>query len=70
MFKPHPINPELERVVKYTITSKVSLLRTHFKKIENIFQEESELLWKECELENARTKEHEDDSGYDYRSSD
>jgi hypothetical protein len=70
VFKTHPINPELEKVTKYTITSKVSLLRTHFKKIENIFQEESELLWKECEFENARTKDHEDDSGYDYRSSD
>jgi len=70
MFKPHPINPELESVVKYTITSKVTLLRTHFKKIENIFQEELESCGKGVCIENVRAKNHEDDNGYDYRTSD
>lgn len=69
-FHVSPTNPELEAVTPRTIRSKISFLRSYFDKIENNLQEESELLWQECERENQRTKDHEDDSEYDYRASD
>lgn len=70
VFTPSPINPELESVTPYTANRKTSFLRSYFDKIESSFQEESILLWEECKLENERTKEHDDDSEYDFRASD
>ncbi|MBI6703051.1 hypothetical protein [Pseudomonas viridiflava] len=70
MFKVTPQNPELGSVTPYTIKSKCSYLRRHFDRIERVFQEESEELWKVCLAEQERTKDHEDDSDHDYRDSD
>lgn len=70
MFKATPQNPELGSVNPYTIKSKCSYLRRHFDRIERVFQEESEELWKGCLAEQERTKDHDDDSEHDYRNSD
>lgn len=69
-FNVYPTNPELDRVTTRTVKNKISYLRCHFEKIENIFKIESEELLQEVNLENKRTKSHEDDSQYDYRPSD
>ena len=70
VFKVYPANPELERVTEFTVKNKTSYLRSHFKKVESIFLEESELLCQKIELENKRTESNEDDSQYDYSASD
>lgn len=70
MFKPRPTNPELGRVVKSSVTSKVTLLKSHFQKIECVFKSESESLFAQWKIEWDRTKDHQDDSQVDYSSSD
>ncbi|WP_345873591.1 hypothetical protein [Shewanella algae] len=67
MFNVYPTNPELGKVTKYAISIKVSFLRSHFRKIEKVFEEESACLFEQCKLEDERTKDHEDDSQVDYR---
>lgn len=69
MFKLRPTNPELEKVTKFTVKKKASYLRSHFKSLENTFQEKSASLWQEIELEDKRTENHDDDSQYDYSAS-
>mgnify|MGYP005988904749 CR=1 FL=1 len=51
MFKPRPTNPELGRVVKSSVTSKVTLLKSHFQKIECVFKSESESLFAQWKIE-------------------
>ncbi|VVM76191.1 hypothetical protein PS673_02035 [Pseudomonas fluorescens] len=70
MFKVAPQNPELGSVTPYTIKSKCNYLRRHFDRIEKVYQEETEELWKDCQAEQERTKDHEDDSEHDYSYSD
>lgn len=70
MFDTYSFNPELAEVTKHSIKTKSYYLRTHFERIESIFKEESDALWEECRAENERTKDHTDDSQYDYRASD
>ena len=66
--KAYPSNPELGGVTKCSVKSKSEYLRIYFEKIEGIFEEESDLLLDECKLEYERTKNHSDDSQYDYRA--
>src|SRR3989338_9735691 len=70
MFEVYLTNPELGRVSTYSVASKISFLRSHFRKIEELFDLESKGLMEECWLESERTKDHEDDSQVDYRASD
>lgn len=70
MFRIIAQNPELRRLNSHSIMMKTALLRNHFEKIEKVFQEESENLYMECQLEDARTSNHEDDEQHDYRASD
>lgn len=65
-----PTNPELKPIHPIAVNQKTHYLRAFFDKIEKDFQDESTLLWEECQLEDERTKDHEDDSEYDYRASD
>ncbi|PLK49422.1 hypothetical protein [Uliginosibacterium sp. TH139] len=69
MFDIYPVNPELERVRAYSVQKKISFLRTHFEKIENIFNQELDALSRECVLEMERTQGDDDDGSYDYRAS-
>lgn len=69
-FNATPTNPELESIRPHTVHKKTNYLRAYFNKIEKDLQDESTLLWKECQLENERTKDHEDDSEHDYRAND
>ena len=70
MFKVYPQNPELGSVSPKTIKDKCNYLRRHFDRIEKVFQEEADELWKNCQAEQERTKDHEDDSEHDYFYSD
>lgn len=65
-----PINPELKSIHPTSVSQKTHYLRSFFDKIEKSFQDECTLLWEECQLEDERTKDHEDDSDYDYRAND
>lgn len=70
IFVVDPTNPELKPIHPIAVNQKTHYLRAFFEKIEKGFRDESILLWEECRLENERTKDHEDDSEYDYRASD
>ncbi len=70
MFEVYPVNPELGRVSTYSVATKISFLRSHFRKIEDLFDSESKGLTEESRLESERTKDYEDDCQVDYRASD
>ncbi|WP_312196695.1 hypothetical protein [Pseudomonas luteola] len=66
MFEVYPTNPELREVSKYTVGTKIAYLRSSFKKIEEVFRQEYDSLLREAKIEDERTKDHEDDSQYNY----
>lgn len=60
--KPHPINPEIAGLNNHSITKKISFLKCHFQKIEEVFESEWDDLNYKWEIEMERKKDDEDDS--------
>jgi len=67
MFKTHPENPELAHISEYSVNEKTKYLVEHFEKIERIYSDELQQLLELIKQEDERTKDHMEDSGYDYR---
>lgn len=65
-FSPRSKNPDLWNLSPYAVKEKSKYIRAHFEKIETIFGGEANELQMLGRSEYERTKDHEDDSNYDY----